>query len=40
MVELGCIARLAQFHSVLIAKVWNSNSNDQQSDTGTSYNGI
>jgi hypothetical protein len=25
---------------VLIAKVWNSNFNDQQSDTGTSYNGI
>jgi hypothetical protein len=40
MVELGCIVRLAQFHLVLIANVWNLISNDQQCDTGTSYNGI
>jgi hypothetical protein len=40
MVELGCITRLAQFHLVLIAKVWSSISNDQQCDVGTSYNGI
>jgi hypothetical protein len=40
MVELECITRLAQFHLVLIAKVWNSISNDQQCDVGTSYNGI
>jgi hypothetical protein len=36
MVELGCTTRLAQFHLVLIAKVWNSISNDQQCDAGTS----
>jgi hypothetical protein len=40
MVELGGMASLAQFHLVLIAKVWNLTSNDQQCDTGTSYNGI
>jgi hypothetical protein len=40
MVELRCIARLAQFHLGLIAKVWNLISNDQQCDTCTSYNGI
>jgi hypothetical protein len=40
MVELRCMARLVQFHLVLIAKVWYSVSNDQQCDSGTSYNGI
>jgi hypothetical protein len=39
MVELGYVARLAQFHSVLMAKVWHSISNDQQCGTGISYNG-
>jgi hypothetical protein len=34
------MARLAQFHLVLNAKVWVSVSNDQQCDSGTSYNGI
>jgi hypothetical protein len=34
-VELGCIAILAQFYLVLIAKVWDLISNDQQCDTGT-----
>jgi hypothetical protein len=40
MVELGCVARLAQFHLTLIAKGWHAISNDQQCDTCTSYNGI
>jgi hypothetical protein len=40
MVELGGIARLAQIHLVLIAKIWNLISNDQQCDIGTSYTGI
>jgi hypothetical protein len=40
MVELRCMARLAHLHLVLMAKVWNSVSNDQQCDSGTSYNGI
>jgi hypothetical protein len=40
MVELGCIARLAQFYLMLIAKVWHSISNDQQCGTCTSYNGM
>jgi hypothetical protein len=40
VVDLGCIARLAQFHLVSIAKVWNLISNDQQCGTGTSYTGI
>jgi hypothetical protein len=39
MVEVGSMAKLAQFPLVLIAKVWNLISNDQQCDTGTSYNG-
>jgi hypothetical protein len=39
VVELGCIARLAQFPLVLMAKVWHSLSNDQQCDAGTPYNG-
>jgi hypothetical protein len=29
MVEVGSMARLAQFHLVLIAKVWNLISDDQ-----------
>jgi hypothetical protein len=40
MVEIGGTTRLAHFHLVLIAKVWNLISNDQQCDTGTFYNGI
>jgi hypothetical protein len=40
MVDLRCMARLAQFHLVLTAKVCDSVSNDQQRDSSTSYNGI
>jgi hypothetical protein len=40
MVELGSMDRLAQFHLVLIAEVWNLTSSDLQCDAGTSCKGI